>query len=284
MSNIRGLFAVAKRELFSNLKSIRVFILTILLSLGVIGGAYGLSVLSLKQNIPVQEEIKGILNRGPDAILYISSMFVAFIGSIAAVAISFDSITKEKLQNSLDLLLCRPVHKKAIGLGKFLGVLAALSLPVIVVLTISIICVKYATGSFPSLCMALGFIILTIILLGIFIAVQQSFSTLANTLGTAILLGIGVWMFFTLFWTLVPLSSAYILGVPVEINSAEYNILRSKIDLFSPIGAYDSCLGVLASGAGIAPNVPPWAPFLSLLLWLAISLFVFMWLFNKKIG
>lgn len=283
MSDIRGLFAVAKRELFSNLKSIRVIILAILLGLGIIGGAYGLSVLSLKQNIPVQEEIKEILSRGPDAILYISSMFVAFIGSISAVAISFDSITKEKMQNSLDLLLCRPVHKKAIGLGKFLGVLAALSLPVIVVLTISIICVKYATGNFPSLYMALGFITLTIVLLGIFIAVQQSFSTLANTLGTAILSGISVWMVFTLFWTLVPLSSAYILGVPVEINSAEYNVLRSKIDLFSPIGAYDSCLGVLASGVGIAPNVPPWAPFLSLFLWLAISLFAFVWLFSRKI-
>lgn len=279
---LSGIKVVAKREFFSNLKSIRLVIITILFALAVLGGAYGLAQLSLKPELPLSETIKSVLSRGPDAILYLSSALVAFVGSLSALAISFDSIIKEKLQNSLALLLCRPVSRRSIILGKFLGLLSALSLPVVIITISSIACVTSVVGKSPSLPLATGFVFLTLIFLGIFIAIQQLFSILAKTLGTALLFGIAAWLLFTLFWTLIPLSLAYILGIPVEINSLEYNILRSKLDLFSPLGAYDSALGLLAGGAGVTPALPRFAPFLSLILWLILPLWLSAEVFRKR--
>ena len=221
---------------------------------------------------------------GPNAVLFISASFIAFVGSIAAISISFDSIVKEKLQRSLDLLMCRPLSKREILLGKFLGLWGALSLPGIIMLLAAILSVTLVAGT-PSGKMMFGFIVFTVIFFGIFISIQQIFSTISKTLGTAILSGIGIWFLFTLFWTLVPLSIAYLIGMPMETiqTNPEYNMLSSKIDLFSPIGAYERSLGILAGGKGIRPEgIPYWAPFLSLFLWFLIPLLISMEVFHRR--
>lgn len=282
--NLRGVFAIAKREFFSNLKSVRMLILLILFALAVIGSAYGLAVLSTKQEMIPNPDVAEALSMGPNAVLFISASFIAFVGSIAAISISFDSIVKEKLANSLDLLLCRPLSKREILLGKFLGLWGALSLPGIIMLLAAILSVTHVAGM-PSKKMMLGFIVFTVIFFGIFISIQQIFSTISKTLGTAILSGIGIWFLFTLFWTLVPLSIAYLIGMPMETiqTNPEYNLLSSKIDLFSPIGAYERSLGILAGGKGIRPEgIPYWAPFLSLFLWFFIPLLISMEVFHRR--
>ncbi|MDI6916389.1 MAG: ABC transporter permease subunit [Thermoplasmatales archaeon] len=283
--NHRGVFAIAKREFFSNLKSVRMLILLILFALAVIGSAYGLAVLSTRPEMIPNPEVAEALSMGPDAVLFISASFVAFVGSIAAVAISFDSIVKEKLQNSLDLLLCRPLSKRGILLGKFLGLWGALSLPGIIMLVCAVLSVSNVAGM-PSKKMMFGFIVFTVIFFGIFISIQQIFSTISKTLGTAILSGIGVWFLFTMFWALIPLSTAYVLGINIDPslgNITEYNLLRSRIDLFSPIGAYDMSLGMLAGGKDILPEgIPYWAPFLSLFLWFFIPLLISMEVFHRR--
>lgn len=281
--NIKGVFAIAKREFLSNLKSIRMLILLILFALAVVGGAYGLAVLSVKPGMIPDPGMAEVLGRGPDTVLFISSAFVAFIGSISAISLSFDSVVKEKLQNSLDLLLCRPVSKREIMFGKFLGLWAALSLPGIIMLLSAVLSVANVAG-LPSKKMMFGFIVFTVIFFGIFISIQQIFSTISKTLGTAILSGIGAWFLFTMFWALVSLSIAYLMGMPMETiqTNPDYNLLRSRIDLFSPIGAYDLSLGVLAGGKGMPEGIPYWAPFLSLFLWFLIPLFISMEVFHRR--
>ncbi|MBU4256515.1 MAG: ABC transporter permease [Thermoplasmatales archaeon] len=282
--NPKGVFAIAKREFLSNLKSIRMLILLILFALAVVGGAYGLAVLSVKPEMIPDSDLAETLSTGPNAVLFMSALFIAFVGSISAVSLSFDSIVKEKLQNSLDLLLCRPLSKREILFGKFLGLWAALSLPGIIMLLAAILCVASVAGM-PSTKMTLGFIIFTVIFFGIFISIQQIFSTVSKTLGTAILSGIGVWFLFTMFWVLVSLSIAYLMGMPMGTiqTNPDYNLLRSRIDLFSPIGAYDLSLGVLAGGKGILPEgIPYYAPFLSLFLWFFIPLLISMEVFHRR--
>jgi Cu-processing system permease protein len=282
--NPNGVFAIAKKEFLSNLKSIRMLILIVLFALAVVGGAYGLAILSVKPEVIPNSDMVEVLSRGPDAVLFISASFVAFVGSIAAVSLSFDSIVKEKLQRSLDLLLCRPLSKREILLGKFLGLWAALSLPGIIMLLAAILCVINVAGM-PSKKMMFGFIIFAVIFFGIFISIQQIFSTISKTLGTAILSGIGVWFLFTMFWALVSLSIAYVLGMPMGTiqTNPDYNLLRSRIDLFSPIGAYDMSLGMLAGGKGILPEgIPYYAPFLSLFLWFFIPLLISMEVFHRR--
>jgi len=282
--NYRGIFAVAKREFLSNLKSIRMLILIVLFALAVVGGAYGLAVLSVKPEMFPNTDVAETLSTGPNAVLFMSALFVAFVGSIAAVSLSFDSIVKEKLQHSLDLLLCRPVSKREILLGKFLGLWAALSLPGIILLLVAILSVANVAGM-PSKRMIFGFIVFTVIFFGIFISIQQIFSTISKTLGTAIISGISVWFLFTMFWALVSLSIAYLMGMPMETiqTNPDYNLLRSRIDLFSPIGAYDMSLGMLAGGKGILPvGIPYWTPFLSLFLWFFIPLLISMEVFHRR--
>ncbi|MEW6070365.1 MAG: ABC transporter permease subunit [Candidatus Thermoplasmatota archaeon] len=268
-----SLFAIAKRELLYSLKSIRMLVMVVLFALAVIGGAYGFGILSFHPELIPQANLSSFLaQRNPDTILYLSGMFVALVGTVFAIVLSFDSVAKERIQHSIEFLICRPITKSNIIIGKFLGVLTALAIPVTAISLFAMLAIWRAIGLFPSFKMALGFVTLTIILLAIFIAIQLAFSSLAKSLGTAIVFGIGIWFLFaTFFWALVPLSTAYALNIPVE--SPEYNILRSKIDILSPVGSYDLALGILANSAvGITPTLHYSLPFISLILWLVIPL------------
>jgi Cu-processing system permease protein len=207
-------------------------------------------------------------------------MFVAFVGTISAVVISFDCILKERLQHSIEFLVCRPIKKSYVIIGKFLGLASALAIPAIAIIICSIVAVWYAIGTLPSFKMAFGFLALTIILIAIFITIEFVFSNLAKSLGTAIIFGIATWFLFTTFWAIIPLSVAYIAKVPLE--SVEYNLLRSRIDLLSPIGSYDLALGILANGGeGIVPAVHYSLPFISLILWLILPLWCSIQIFKR---
>jgi ABC-type transport system involved in multi-copper enzyme maturation permease subunit len=218
---------------------------------------------------------------GPNEIIFlIAAVFIVMLGPIIAIALSFDSVTREKLQKSLDFLLARPMGRRGIIVGKFLGILSAIVLPVTAINLLAVWIISSITGKNPSGALVAGFILYTIILLAIFILIQQIFSTLAKTTGTAILSGIAIWLIFFMFWGLLTLAIGAAAGM--QFNSDEWIILSNRMSLFNPSGAYSTAMALLLPDSTGALGIESWMPPAAMIIWLVIMFFLATEIFVRK--
>lgn len=254
MESWHGLWAIARREFLSNLRSVRMLILALIFSLLVLFTVYvGSLLLGVAGPIPGLEE--DALSQGPTVILLLVSEFIGFIGPIIALAVSFDVIVRERVQNSLALLLSRPVSRGAIVLGKFVGVFGALAVPVIVVNLAAVGLSIVLSGKGIGLDQAAGFLVLTMVFLATYIAIGELISSLTRTTTTAILAGIGIWFFFWLFIAIIQ----------AILNS-------DLVSLFNPVTAYGKILESLLGGFETGLIIPLWGYYLLAVAWLVAPL------------
>ncbi len=221
-------------------------------------------------------DIYTILKNDPDNVLALTSGFVAFIVPISAIALAYDSIAREKMQNSLDTLLSKPIRRESIVLGKFLGTFLVVGIILVFVLGISVMIIDAASPKSPSLPVIISFIIGSLILLSTYIFMQILVSSLAKSTSSALLGGLGIWMVFQLFWGLIVLVVAMVMGIP--LGSSDYLSLSNRIGLFNPSESYSLAI---SSSRGAVYGIPTYAPFVSMLLWL-ISMGLLSLLFFKK--
>ncbi|MFQ5837901.1 MAG: ABC transporter permease subunit [Thermoplasmata archaeon] len=226
--------------------------------------------------------------QGPDFVLFFIAMtFGTLLLPIVAIALSYDSIAKEKLQGSGELLLYRPASWRAVAAGKFLGVFAALALPVTGVNLVGVFVITAVTGTWPDATFTLGFVAFSLFLLAVYTLFVQTLSTLAKTAGTAILFAIVLWFTFNVLWSIVIFLVSIALRLP--LGSREYFVLASYLGLFNPSGIYQSLFtlvlpeGLEMFGApGAVFALPVWVPPVAAVLWLAVLLILFLELFKRK--
>lgn len=286
-TDFKNSLLIAKKEFFYNLKSWRMFVIFIIFSLMLLGGAYGLSTLATNNDIPKMQKV----NQGPNVVLYVlTTPFVWLIAPLIAILLSYDSIVTERLENSLDFLLSRPVSRKGIAFGKFLGLLLALSLPVIIVSIIGIVIIAHVSGKSPLILGCIGFVFFTVVYIAIFILIQQIISTISKNIGTTLVIGVCLWLLFTIFWLLIPLGYAKVCGIPYDptsqnVNTTEYAKLSNRFDLFSPSGIYPLCVGALLGKevSDFSYGVPNFAPFVGIAIWFFSLLYISMEIFDRKI-
>jgi len=268
--NLWGTYVIFKREFFSNLKSIRMIILMIIFSLFVLFSIFvGSFMMSTSESIPELDQ--DLIDLGPIFILGLVSGFISFIGPLIAIILSFDVIVREKIQNSLNLLLVRPTGKRAIALGKFLGVTTALAVPVITVNTIAVIAITVISNKGIEFYQAAGFIIYAMIFFAIYILIAQIISTVSKTTTTAILAGIGVWF---LFIFMLPIISAI----------ADSTALVEAFIYINPGSLYSTCVGHILNipNPALAGDYNISFYYIAFIGWL-IGLFVFaIELFHRK--
>lgn len=216
---------------------------------------------------------------GPDEVIgFLSGSFIVLIAPIIAIALAFDSIAKERIQNSLNFLLSRPLGRRSIILGKFLGILTAIAVPVTAVNIIAIWVIASVTGEPASLPLVAGFILLTLLFIAIFISLQQIFSTLAKTTGTAIMSGISIWLLFGMFWGLISLGINAAIGN--SFLSDEWIILSNRIDLINPGGSYGQIMSLLAGNDTM--GVDPWMPVAAIMVWFILVFVLSLEIFRLK--
>ncbi|MEM0466144.1 MAG: ABC transporter permease subunit [Candidatus Thermoplasmatota archaeon] len=269
MDHLFGFYIVFKKEFFMNLKSIRMVILLLLFTLFIL---FSVGVGSVVMNFDFSDMNGSNIQKGPVIILYFVVQLIGFIGPILGIALAFDVIVKEKIQNSLSLLLCRPVQKRTIALGKFCGITAALILPVGIVNVVALVMISVISGKHLEFSQAGIFLVLTIVFLAIYIAIAQCISSIAKTTATAILLGIGIW--FT-FWLFIPIITAVI--------PKDAAVLIHGIELLNPSTSYSLCMSAsLFGGLGVIDTFfPPWVYYLVLFLFLGGFVILAMELFHR---
>ncbi|UCH88911.1 MAG: ABC transporter permease [Thermoplasmata archaeon] len=228
-------------------------------------------------------DIENLLNlQGPDDVLMqTAGLFIVMIVPIMAIGISFDTISREKISKSVVFLLSRPIGKRSIAAGKFIGSLTALAIPLTVISLVGVGIISMKTSESPSGGFVAGFLVITIVFTAIFVLLQQIFSTLAKTTGNAIMAGISIWLFFYIFFGLIILLINQLVGN--QFLSTEYYELSNKLTLFSPTGTYGFLMVLISPTAGDTPiGITSWAPALSFTLGFVILFILSMELFRKR--
>ncbi len=216
---------------------------------------------------------------GPDEVLrLVSAIAIGLVGPIYAIVLCFDSVFRERISGSIDYLLCRPMGRRAVLMGKFIGILAALMVPITAVSLMGVGVVTWQSGESPTNVLVGGFVIYTVFLIGIFVLLQMIFSTVAKTTGTAILSGIGMWIFFFMLFDLILLIVSYINGLEGDAEQIFFN----RASFFNPISVYSMAIGQLGSDASLM-GVPDWAPSVALFSYTLILLIAAMEIFRRRV-
>ncbi len=227
---------------------------------------------------------------GADAVLIgLVGSFMSLILPIMAIAVSFDAIARERAQGSLELLLARRVRREGILAGKFLGAFAAIALPVVVVLLAGIAVVTSVSGRAPTTTFALAVFGACLFLIAVYTLLMLLFSSLAKSVGTAVVFGVVTWLFFNLIFSF--LTTFLLLTGGGYYNSSGFYTTLLTTYLFDPNTVFQLILGAAVpttGGGGLFGIVIPTgylgndAIALAAILWIAIPLILTILVFRKK--
>jgi Cu-processing system permease protein len=216
---------------------------------------------------------------GPDEVLrLVAAIAIGLVGPIYAIVLCFDSVFRERLTGSIDYLLCRPMGRRAVLMGKFVGILSALMIPITAVSLLGVGVIANQSDTSPTGELVWGFLIYTVFLIAIFVLLQMIFSTLAKTTGTAILSGIGVWIFFFMLFDLLLVLVAYMSDLSGDDASRFFN----RASFLNPISIYSLSISQLGNDDVIL-GVPDWAPPVALIALMVILLLAAMEIFTRRV-
>ncbi len=213
MNNFAKIFTVAKKEYADALKN-RVFLVFLFFLLFLIGvsiivaafdfqgkvAVYQNALLKLRQSGQVVENLSEP-QFFPLQLLRGAIEYLEIIGAILAIVLGYLSIAKEKGNNTLQLILTRPISRFSVYLGKFLGnALLIISVSGIVfvgiTLVVDIVGKTMLTGS--QLYRIFLTFIFTIIYLLIFFSISTLLSILLKSLPNALIISFVIWILFVL--------------------------------------------------------------------------------------
>ena len=225
---------------------------------------------------------------GPDVILYaVSTLFIPFFVPIAAIALAHDAIARERAQGSLDFILSRPATRYGVITGKFVGVVAALLVPVFATLLVGAAVISTMSGKPVSLGFLGGILFAVSLYVASYTLIVLILSTVAKSTGTAIMFGVLLWVLYNIMWGVVVALVGFAIGVGYEDQGYQrYLAYTSMFNLNSLYG------GVVASAyplgganpftSGGVEILPVWAPLAASLVWLVALFALALWVFDRK--
>ncbi len=251
--------------------------------LGVVYHGEAQQVTQIYVNSPRPSALSG----GPDfVIFFLAFVLMGFLGPIMAVALSYDAVAKERFQGSMELLLVRPASRLGLALGKFLGTLATVAIPILGPVLVGAGVLAAITGKAPSSGFVLAFVGASLILLALYVLITQIFSTVVRSPGTAVLAGVLVWLFFNVLYNVV--TFLVVSGLHIELGSEAGVRIISISLLLNPTGVFQALLslGAPSSLQGSAPTsflgLPQWTAPAAAAAWMAVLLILAVEVFRRR--
>jgi Cu-processing system permease protein len=221
---------------------------------------------------------------GPDFVLAIISSLSFIVISIFAIVLTFDAVSKERVQGTMDLLLSRPSSRTGVLLGKFLGSFGAVAVPITLVNLAGIGMIAAASGKAPSSGFAAAFVGVSLLLIAFYVLIQLIFSTFAKTSGTAMLFGILVWLLLNLLYSIVTNVVGSLLFGGAE-QAAAFFRFEQVAGLGNP-SAICSMLLSLAAPAGVpgvtSTSLDAATVGAAAVIWFVVLLALALWTFHRR--
>ncbi|RAH14338.1 MAG: hypothetical protein CMB56_005465 [Methanobacteriota archaeon] len=273
ISPIKLLLKLSLLEFRKNFLTLRMGVLLPILILFILGSSWGFS----DENANLPAEVNA---NNPFEVLFLTSLFILFSSTLGIVLVGFDGISKKRISGLLAIEFCQPISKRILGLSQLFGLWLTVTIPTIILSLFAVVLIFKQMNMWPSLAELILFIFATSMLLFWYSSIQLLVSCLARDMGSAVTLGVGTWLLFTMIWLLVTALLATVFGVDVTNTSNEKFIsFSSKVDLFSPNGLYQLLLE--SQLENLSRKLPAWMLVLATISWSLIPSTFFVWIFTK---
>ncbi len=265
----RQILAVTKQIVTEKLTSNRIMIMIPILVLFIPGMAWGFSDPDVM--LP-----GGITPENVMEVMFYTSLGVVFGGTMCAVLLSFDGVSRDRFSGVLEVKLSQPMPRNEQSIGIALGHWLSILIPVWILWLVSIIIAMYRLED------GVGFAetVTSFASVGLILFWYVIFSLIASTYskdqGTSIAFGVGMWFLFTFLWALVTSMVAFASGVNVgEVNNPDMIRIEGYLDLLSPNGVFHHLLET--NLANIERGVPAAITWIVATLWTILP-----WLWFKS--
>jgi len=132
--------------------------------------------------------------------------FIALLGPFVGLTLGFDAINSERLEGTLNRLVAQPIYRDTVINGKFLAGASIIFMMVFAMGLMAGAAGLLAAG-IPPESQEIGrifvFLLFTSVYICFWLALSILFSVLCRHAATSAMLGIALWIFFSLFMTLV---------------------------------------------------------------------------------
>ena len=252
-----GFSTLYQKELADHFHSARfklVFGLLILTSLASLYGALG----SIADSVSESSEyiFLSLYTLSGSSIPSVAS-FLAYLTPLAGLVLGFDAINRERSQGTLTRLVSQPIHRDAVIVAKFLSGMTVIAIMVffvgILVGGLGLLSIGIPPGQEEILRIA-SYLLMTVFYTSMWMGIAMLCSTLCRHAATSALIVIALWIFFTLFATMVTEIVANIC-YPLEGIKGYYNLmdnyeLQQTLNRTSPYYLYCEAVSTLLN-----PNV-----------------------------
>lgn len=189
--------------------------------------------------------------------IYSFATFIGFLGPIIGIMLGFDAINEEVAQGTLNRLAAQPIYRDSIINAKFLGGAAAVLITVYSIGGLMAAVGMLVTGLVPSTEETIRFILflfMAVIYICMWMALAEFFSVVCKHAATAALACVAIWLFLTLFQSLVASGIAGMVypltGRNAVANVYNYYKLDVALNRISPYYLFSEITTILMN-----PNV-----------------------------
>lgn len=251
-----GLWAVVFKEFADHLSSVRMRVLEVLVLLTAVATVYA-ATQTLRTVVGedpfIYLRIFTIPNKIGDAELPSFVAFMGFLMPLVGIALAFDSINGEYLKRTMSRVLAQPIYRDAVLMGKFLAGLATLATMLLALWLLVTGLGILRLGVVPELRevgRGLAFLLATLAYGGVWLALAMLFSVTLRQPATSALAAISVWLFFTVFWSILAgllLNVVASVGLSTGLLQTEMQYLevRQFLSRLSPITLYSESVVAL---------------------------------------
>ncbi|MDR0714937.1 MAG: ABC transporter permease [Bacteroidales bacterium] len=175
-------------------------------------------------------------------------VFIGFLGPLLGISLGFDAINTEHNRGTLSRVMAQPIHRDYLLNAKFVAALSVIGILffalgfLVVGLGLVIIGIPPTAGEFLRI---IAFLLVSIFYVAFWLNLSILFSVLFRQAATSALASIAVWLFFTVFYSMIVNLIAKAM-VPPETASIQHvlgyqrfilNLLRvAPSNLFSDAG------------------------------------------------
>lgn len=258
-----GLKALYRKELADHLRSKRFLIILILIAGTSFASLYGaLSGLeSAIQNDNHFVFLKLYTTTGNSIPSFMS--FIALLGPFVGLVLGFDAVNSERSSGTLNRLVAQPIYRDSVIIGKFL---AGSTIILIMVFSMGIAVGAIGvlqTGLMPEteeMLRILTFLLFTSVYVAFWLGLSIFFSVACRHSATSAMAVIALWIFFTIFMSMVaniiagavyPIHNQY----DAMVNSMNNYTLELNLNRISPYYLYSEAVSTIMNPSVRTVNV-----------------------------
>lgn len=258
-----GLTVLYRKELADHLRSKRFLLILILIFATSFASLYGAlsGIESAVENDSNFIFLKLYTTTGNSIPSFTS--FIALLGPFVGLVLGFDAINSERSNGTLNRLVAQPIYRDGVIIGKFL---AGATIIVIMVFSMGILAGAVGmleTGLVPQteeVLRILTFLIFTSVYMAFWLGLSILFSVICKHSATSAMAVIALWIFFTIFMSMVaniiagvvhPITDQY----DAILNSLNNYTLELNLNRISPYYLYSEAVSTIMNPSVRTVNV-----------------------------